>query len=330
MRDLLLNSGQEENYQQACDNIKKYLRVDADDIQINRLCVHYGELLEDLETETKELETGIEKRTSELLDNLEDQEVVYAMFDGCMLPTRPHQVDGEDIGSWREMKLGRIFKERDHLDLGTKPNLIRDSIYVSHFGKHDDFTEKLEVIVDKLEHLNQRLVFINDGATWIANFIKTNYPNATDILDFYHASEYLHEFSKVLFSKKTQNEERLQWIDKQILRLLNDKVQHVIKDIEQMALNGKTKIIAQQKIITYYKKNQKRMMYQTYRNRGLLIGSGPIESAHRFVLQKRMKQSGQKWTKKGGQAIANLRVYNLNNQWKSVINLIQKDTSNTA
>lgn len=330
MRDLLLYSGQEENYQQACDNIKKYLRVDADDSQINRLCVHYGELLEDLETETKELETGIQKRTSELLDDLENQEVVYAMFDGCMLPTRPHQVDGEDIGSWREMKLGRIFREKDHLDLGTKPNIIRDSIYVSHFGKHDDFTEKLEVVVDKLEHLNQRLVFINDGATWIANFIKTNYPDATDILDFYHASEYLHEFSKVMFSKKTQNEERLKWIDKQILRLFNDKIQHVINDIEQMTLNGKTKIIAQQKIITYYKKNQKRMMYQTYRNRGLLIGSGPIESAHRFVLQKRMKQSGQKWTKKGGQAIANLRVYNLNNQWKSVINLIQKDTSKAA
>lgn len=38
----------------------------------------------------------------------------------------------------------------------------------------------------------------------------------------------------------------------------------------------------------------------------------------------------QKWTKKGGQDIANLRVCNLNHQWETVVDLIQKDTSNTA
>lgn len=333
MRDILLYSGQEDNYQKSCEHIKKYLRVDADDSHINRLCVHYGEQLEILERETNELESAIKDRTETLLEGLGEDEVVYAMFDGCMLPTRPHIADGENIGSWKEMKLGRIFREKDHFDLGNKPNIIRKSIYVSHFGKHKDFTDKLEVVTDELEHLNQHLVFINDGATWIANFIKTNYPNATDILDFYHASEYLHEFSKVLFSKKTENEERLKWIDKQTFRLINDKVKKVIEEIEQINpkdLKGKTKMLAQQKIIKYYTKNQHRMLYKTYRSRGLLIGSGPIESAHRFVLQKRMKQSGQKWTKKGGQAIANLRVLNLNNQWETVINLINMDTSKAA
>lgn len=140
MRDLLLYSGQEDNYEQACRHIKKYLLVDADDSQINRLCIHYGELLEDLEGETKNLENALKERTSSLLENLDGEEVVYGMLDGCMLPTRPHHIDGEDIGSWKEMKLGRFFREKDHLDLGSKPNIIRESIYVSHFGKHDDFS----------------------------------------------------------------------------------------------------------------------------------------------------------------------------------------------
>ena len=327
MRDLLLYSGQEDNYQTSCKHIKKYLRVDADDSQINRLCVHYGEQLEE---QTKSLEKGIIECTTKLSENLEENEIVYAMFDGCMLPTRPHKINGEEIGSWKEMKLGRIFRERDHLKLGEKPNIIRESIYVSHFGKHHDFTDKLEVVVDKFESLDDRLVFINDGAIWIANFIRDNYPNATDILDFYHASEYLHEFSKILFSKKISETERTKWIDKQILRLLNDKVKSVIQEIEQMVFNGKLKTTAQRKIISYYRKNQNRMLYKTFRDRGLLIGSGPIESAHRFVLQKRMKQSGQKWTKKGGQAVANLRVFYLNNQWNKVIELINKDTSKVA
>lgn len=327
MRDILLYSGQEDNYQKSCEHIKKYLRVEADDSQINRLCVHYGELLE---KQTKDLEANIVERTTNLSKDLGKEEVVYGMFDGCMLPTRPHKIDGEDIGSWKEMKLGRIFREKDHLDLGNKPNIIRESIYVSHFGKHQDFTDKLELVVDKFEGLEERLVFINDGAVWIANFIKSNYPKATDILDFYHASEYLHEFSKVIFSKKTENKKRLEWIDKQVFRLLNDKVKNVITEIKELTLSAKTKIIAQEKILNYYEKNQNRMLYKTYRDRGLLIGSGPIESAHRFVLQKRMKQSGQKWTKKGGQAIANLRVFQLNNQWQSVIDLINKGTSKAA
>ncbi|MBK7634691.1 MAG: hypothetical protein IPJ13_10645 [Saprospiraceae bacterium] len=42
------------------------------------------------------------------------------------------------------------------------------------------------------------------------------------------------------------------------------------------------------------------MDYPKYIKSGLLIGSGAIESAHRTVLQKRMKQSGQKMVQKKG------------------------------
>ena len=231
MRDLLLYSGQEDNYETSCKHIEKYLRVKADDSQINRLCVHYGGLLEE---EMTELENAITDRTADLTMDLGENEAVYGMFDGCLLPTRPHEFEGEKIGSWKEMKLGRIFRERDHLDLGKKPNVIRESIYIAHFGNHTDFTTKLEPVIDRFDQLKEWLVFINDGASWIANFIRENYPNATDILDFYHASEYLHEFSKVIFSKKEQAAEQAKWTDKQILRLLNDKVELVIEEIEKI------------------------------------------------------------------------------------------------
>lgn len=328
MRDLMLYSGQDDNYKVSGLNLEKYLRVSADDSQINRLCVHYGNILE---SEMEEMEGEVVKSSQAFISAVKSEEIVYAMFDGCMLPTRPQKLEGEeDIGSWKEMKLGRIFREQDHLDLGNKPNIIRKSLYVSHFGKHDKFTDKLEPVIDVFDPLGNRLVFINDGATWIENWIQGNYPKATDILDFFHSSEYLHDFSKVLYPKKGQVQEKEKWIDQQITRLMNDEVDQIILEIDQMDLKGKKKLEAQQKIVTYYKNNQHRMLYKTYRDRGLLIGSGPIESAHRFVLQKRMKQSGQKWTKKGGQAVANLRVVYLNNQWNRVINLINKAQRNAA
>lgn len=321
MRDLMVHSGQEDNYLVSSATIEKYLRVKADDSQINRLCVYYGE---QLEAEMEDLEGAVLTASEAFRAELQAEEVVYGMFDGCMLPTRPHKEDGEDIGSWKEMKLGRIFRERDHLSIDNKPNIIRKSLYISHFGSHNDFTNKLEPVVDVFEGLGKDLVFINDGASWIANWIRDNYPIATNILDFYHASQYLHTFSKVIYAKKAEVKQKEQWVNRQIERLLNDEIGQLIIELEQMELKTKTKREAQQKVVTYYKNNQHRMLYKTYRDRGLLIGSGPIESAHRFVLQKRMKQSGQKWTKKGGQAIANLRVVYLNNQWDRVINMINK------
>ncbi|MFV0269601.1 MAG: hypothetical protein ACK5HT_20960 [Draconibacterium sp.] len=52
--------------------------------------------------------------------------------------------------------------------------------------------------------------------------------------------------------------------------------------------------------------NLKRMQYKTFNEQGLLIGSGAIESAQRDILQQRLKLSGQRWTMKGLQQVANL------------------------
>ena len=45
----------------------------------------------------------------------------------------------------------------------------------------------------------------------------------------------------------------------------------------------------------YYRTHATRMRYDRYRARGLPCGSGAIESAHRHVVQKRMKLAGQHW-----------------------------------
>lgn len=64
------------------------------------------------------------------------------------------------------------------------------------------------------------------------------------------------------------------------------------------------------------------MKYQDYAKIGCgIIGSGAIESAHRTVVQKRMKQSGQRWSYKGAQNMLNLRVVRKNNSWNKIIEL---------
>ena len=51
------------------------------------------------------------------------------------------------------------------------------------------------------------------------------------------------------------------------------------------------------KLVGYYRTNDKRMRYSEFREQqGLPIGSGIVESAHKHVLQVRMKQAGQRWS----------------------------------
>jgi hypothetical protein len=309
MQDLLIVAGKDDNYLAAEKRILRYLRVLANDSQINRLCQHYGEKLEE---QTTQMDSVIEQKAKNIASELGNEEVVYAMSDGSMIFTR------EDKGSWKEMKLGRIFTQSNHFELGKKANIIRESLYVSHFGGHEKFSEKFEAVVDCYESIGERLVFINDGASWINNWIKSNYPKATNILDYYHAVEYIHDFSKAIWSDK---EKRKKWSDAQSVLLLEDKATAVIENINEIAVRGKVKTAAKDKILSYYNNNHDRMLYKTYRQRGLLIGSGPIESAHRFVLQKRLKQSGQKWTISGAQAVTNLRIAGLNNMWDNVVKM---------
>ena len=61
-------------------------------------------------------------------------------------------------------------------------------------------------------------------------------------------------------------------------------------------------------VIGSYRSNEKRMRYRTFRSLGLPVGSGIVESAHRHVLQVRMKRAGQHWSIVRARRMARLRA----------------------
>ena len=61
-------------------------------------------------------------------------------------------------------------------------------------------------------------------------------------------------------------------------------------------------------VIGYYRSNEKRMRYRTFRAMGLPVGSGIVESAHRHVLQVRMKRAGQRWGIQRARRMVRLRA----------------------
>jgi len=118
--------------------------------------------------------------------------------------------------------------------------------------------------------------------------------------------------------------------------LKTDGIEDVLKDLRKSAekisdtsyfvqSTSKTEVgKALNDLIRYYENNVERMKYGSFTEKGYLIGSGAVESAHRHIIQQRLKRSGQRWSIRGAQRIANIRAYRIGNRWEKVILQIKK------
>lgn len=290
-------AGQLDCYERCNVILEKFIDIQVSASQVYLVTDCYGKAAEK------------EVNICRSLEPVKKEEVLYVEADGSMLLTR-------DEG-WKEVKVGRMFTSGSCIDPNGKLSWIRHSQYVAHLGNNKDFTKQMDTLIESYGRLGKRLVFIADGGTWIKNWIEDAFPEAVSILDYYHVCEHLHSFANVAFSDEPK---RKKWTDKQKELLLQSKVTTVIKNIKRQNKESKEGLL----LINYYTNNAYRMDYKRYKNVGAgLIGSGAIESAHRTVVQKRMKQSGQRWSNKGAQNMLNLRVLSMNKQWDKVVALIK-------
>jgi len=140
--------------------------------------------------------------------------------------------------------------------------------------------------------------------------------------------EHIHEFSGAYFDDKTVGKS---WAKDQETLLLDSQAPKVIENIKSLPTDRTQSENSRDKLIDYLTNNADRMDYKRYRKWGAgIIGSGAIESAHRTVVQERLKLSGQRWNKKGAQNVLNLRVVYKSGAWNKVIDLIKKKPERVA
>jgi len=306
MQELMVYAGQLDSYERCNEVISEFINIEVSVAQVYRLTDAYGKAAEQGEVNNKVC----------TLTPVKKEEVLYAQADGSMLLTREE--------GWKEVKVGRVFKSSDCLHAEQKAGRISHSHYVAHLGNSKDFTHQMEEVVALYARSATQLIFVTDGAIWLKHWIEDAFPKAVSILDYYHVCEHLHQFSSTYFSDKASEK---QWVNEQKGLLLQSEVLRVIQNIEQLAGNTKEA----QQLIAYYQSNKERMDYKRYQEIGCgLIGSGAIESAHRTVVQKRMKQSGQRWSIPGAQHMLHLRVIRKNLQWHKIIQLAKHGFTSAA
>ena len=299
LQEKLVFLGQFDVYQQASKLAQTLLGVAVGPSQIDRLTSHYGAAID------SDLDRVAPDRPAPVTEPLiATSDVVYAQADGAMLLT--------DEG-YKEAKLARIFAATALKEsvVDERGGRIESSVFVGHIGTATDFKQKVTTQLDPHKVLGKNLVFISDGSLWLRQMMESSYPEATLILDMYHALEHIGAAATAAFGVGKQASD---WFKFQRKLMLDSCLDTILVNIKSLSIP----CVLSASVCAYLETNRDRMDYKTYRKRGLLIGSGAIESAHRTVMQRRLKRSGQRWSIRGAQRVLNLRVCLMSNRWALV------------
>jgi hypothetical protein len=291
MQELMTYAGHLECYARSHEIPEQFLSIEVSPSQVYRVTDHVSESLK-----------AEDRMTERTLPPVSQTDVLYVEIDGSMIYTRNRE-------SWKEIKPSRLFRRSDCLNPNSESSCLTDSQYVGHFGNRVDFGEKLQKVIDSYGDLKDRLIFLTDGATWIREWIAVHHPLSCSIPDFFHVMEHPYRFVDHAFSEASFA--KAQWCERQKMLLMASQMETVIDSIASTQAGEKDK----KQLIAYYQNNKKRMRYAQYRTVGCgITGSGAIESAHRTVIQKRMKLSGQRWSTDGVKNMLRLRIISMNRQ----------------
>jgi hypothetical protein len=217
-------------------------------------------------------------------------------------------LDGTSIltveDGWRQAMVGNITL---YSDMG-------DRLHTTYIGATPEygkltFTSRLESEIKRIRKKYPDAIFVG-----VADGAKDNWPFLTkhtnlQILDFYHATEYLTKAADAIFGRR--NESRAHWLSDACHRLKHNKTgpSAILKELRdyRSGLRDGERASQLDSAITYFKNQRKRMHYAQHIEDELPIGSGVTEAACKLIIKQRLGGSGMRWKEKGAAAVISLR-----------------------
>jgi len=249
---------------------------------------------------------------------------LYAAIDGTGVPmtsreTAGRQGKGEDgRARTREVKLA-VFFTQDGLDDDGYP--VRDRASTSVIASFEPAAAfggqvKAEGIRRGADHVRQ-LTIIGDGAAWIWGIATRIFPEATQVVDLFHAREHLHSLTRSL--EFMLLDRRDAWLAARLEDLDYGNIDGIEAAVREYPLEGVKKDEVDREL-GYFLSNAPRMRYRWFRSRGLFVGSGVVEASCKTVIGQRLKLAGMHWTTAGADAIIALRCRDASSTWEAICN----------
>jgi hypothetical protein len=206
---------------------------------------------------------------------------LYGSMDAAKVRIEPRPKKGEEPEEhedWRDMKIlcwyevetvppaQRSTRQRKKVVREQAALRAKNIRYFCDITEADDFGEILWATGCTVNaDLSPELAFLGDGAVWIWNLVTQDYPNALQIVDWYHAEEHLEGVAMAAF---TALPERTLWLEEATQALWDGQVEDVIIACEALAQSCSEAHQA----VTYFTHNIERMRYGQFRAAGYMIG----------------------------------------------------------
>ena len=236
---------------------------------------------------------------------------IVAQIDGGMIPVmtpdtrRKDRRTGKTL-SWREAKISLAHAK------GSRTPVYGGGI---EGGVEDAGRRLLACAVRAGFGADSHVHAVGDGAPWIVGQIEDLFgEQGSYLIDFYHVCEYLSAAAKTIVPDAAA---RKAWMEAQkdalktgrageVLNALGPHLEALDLDDDQAPVRGCHRYLAARAT---------QLKYREALAEGLPIGSGELESAHRYVAQKRLKLPGAWWLVEHAEHMLALRINRLNGDW---------------
>jgi hypothetical protein len=305
------------SYQDAEDAILRAYKLKINDDTVRKVANYVGGFVFREDCRRAEDAYGMLNRGKLQFPARKKKGVLYIEVDGATLNTRSKDESGS---SWRENKLCIVFSS-DNIytwtsKRGEKQRKILKREYAAYIGGVSEF--KKHVLACALRNgygFYEKTVMIGDGATWIRNMREELFPDARQILDFFHLCENVNTFAKHYFG--TDPSQCAQWANETCDLLRASKHREVLEGLKEK----KKPALCPVDLYGYIQNNADCIDYASYEKEGLFIGSGAIESGNKSVLHQRLKQAGMRWNPSTAQNMLSLRTKSKSDLWvQDVVN----------
>jgi len=299
------------SYARGASNFSELTDVPLSESALRRLTIEYGSALVQTEAAEAAAMVRVPKEEEAVLWRQipePDSAVMAVSADGVMVHLREE--------GWKEVKVMSVSAVRteDEPGEGTQSPRLEQHSYRAGLWEAKTFTNHYwaESCRRGLEKAHQ-IVCISDGAAWIWAIVFICFARRIEILDWWHVVQYLWQIVGQTWDRSSY--EAVAWMDAQKAALAHSQHRLIFQRIRQLYPRGTPLPEPVQQAIAYLWHNRRRIDYAAYRQAGLPIGSGTVESAAKTLVQQRMKQAGMRWSRTGAQAMLALRALLFSDRW---------------
>jgi len=284
-----------------------------------------------VEVSAKQVERAAEALGAEIADDErccvekmgELAPTMYLGMDGTGVPMRAAEVAGragkqsDGSAKTREAKLVTVWTAESRDEEGTPvrdPGSVTYSAAIESAATSDtspdrsDFAERvLREATRRAFTQASRCAVLGDGSTWIWNTARELFPQATQILDRYHAKEALHRTSQSIFGATSESK---QWAMARCAELDDGKLHDIVHALRTHSCAEATKCAL------YIFHNRARMRYLKFRAQGFCTSTGVLEAGCKVAIGTRLKRAGMHWTVQGANTIIALRCSKLSGRFE--------------